>query len=323
MLASIIIPSYGSRLEYLKDTLDSVQNQNLSADEYEIIVVDNSPDGKILTVVEEANQGGRHSVRYARETQMGLLKARHRGAYEAKGQILVYIDDDIKAHPGWLKALMDPFADPDVGCSGGKIVPQWEAEVPSWFSQFKPGHLSILDYGDETKEINYPGFWGCNLAVRRDIFFAVGGSHPEIIDGKPSNIWWMGSGECGLEEKIYDLGFKLIYEPRAWLYHRIPASRLEPKYFYWRLSMEGVAHSYEHIRNMRMRNVKMLYIRIIAEIFLNAFRSVGAFVKSLVKKEQRIRLIAESLHWYHHGKHHLIVLVSNKMRRHVFQDSYL
>jgi hypothetical protein len=219
--------------------------------------------------------------------------------------------------------MIEPFNDPVVACAGGKVLPQWEGKVPSWFSQFKPAHLSILDLGDETKEINYGGLWGCNMAVRRSYFFAVGGSNPEIIGGKASNIWWMGSGECGLEEKLYELGFKLIYEPRAWLYHRIPESRLKPEYFYWRLFMQGVDDSYTYIRDLRMKNKKPLYARIVKEILLNAYRCVRTYIKSLIQKEQKIRLKADALYWYARGQHHLRTLVSKKMRRHVFQDSYL
>lgn len=323
MLASIIVPTYGSRLEYLKDTLISAQNQNLSADEYEIIAVDNSPNARVLPVVEEMNRNGGYHVRYVRETKMGLLDARHAGARHAKGQILVYVDDDIIAPPEWLQALTEPFKDPDVACSGGKVLPQWEAEVPSWFSQFTHGHLSLLDLGNKTIEIKHAGLWGCNMAVRRDYFFAVGGGNPEIIGGDPSFIWLMGSGECGLEDKLHDLGFKLIYEPRAWLYHRIPASRLKPEYFYWRLFMQGVDDSYTYIRDLRLHNKKYLYAYVIKGILFNHLRAGKALIKSLIKRGQRIRLKADALYWYARGQHHARTLLSKKMRQHVFKDSYL
>lgn len=321
--ASIVIPSYGGRLEYLKDTLVAMQEQDYPADQYEIVTVDNSPDGKILALIDEVNRSGKHPVRYVRETKMGLLAARHAGAFASKGDVLVYVDDDVLAPNDWLEHMLDPFKDPIVACAGGKVLAQWEGKVPTWFSQFKPAYLSIMDQGDERKEIKYAGFYGCNMAVRRNYFFAVGGSNPEIIGGKPGNIWWMGSGECGLEDKLMDLGFKMIYEPRAWLYHRIPESRLKPEYFYWRLFMQGVDDSYRYIRNMRVLNDRLLYWKVVKEILLNICRSSKSYIKSLIKRKQRIRLIADGRYWRARAGHHIITLFSKKMRQHIFQDSYL
>ena len=50
--ASIIIPTSGKRLDYLNDTLISVQNQDMPGSEYEIIVVDNGKGEEVIKMVE-------------------------------------------------------------------------------------------------------------------------------------------------------------------------------------------------------------------------------------------------------------------------------
>jgi len=322
MLASIIVPSYGNRLDYLKDTLISVQNQEFSDNDYEIIVVDNSPHLKLSTITDDINQNGGHHVRYIQETRMGLIHARHTGAHQAKGEILVYIDDDILAPKNWLKNLIEQFKDPDIGCCGGKILPKWEAKIPSWYSQFRSGYLSLLDLGDETKELKKPRIWGCNMALRKYLLFALGGFHPDGI-GDRRLIWLRGNGECGLEQKILDIGFKLKYEPRAWLYHRIPEKRLKPEYYYWRLFTQGIDDSYVYLRSMRANRTKYYYLRIFKEIILSFVRSCKALIQSYINKDKSIKLKADSYYWQGKCQHLIRTLLSKKLKQHVFRNSYL
>ena len=87
--------------------------------------------------------------------------------------------------------------------------------------------------------------------------------------------------------------------------------------------MQGVDDSYTYIRDLRMKNKKPFYLRILKEIVLSVFRSVRSYFKALIKKEQSIRLIADGRYWRARAGHHIITLFSKKMRQHVFQDSYL
>ena len=97
---SIIIPTYG-RTRYLKDTLLSISSQSID-EEYEVLVVDNNlkSDRKIYSIVKELNQSADIPIRYVPEPRVGLLYARHRGAKESRGQILVYVDDDVLCPAG-------------------------------------------------------------------------------------------------------------------------------------------------------------------------------------------------------------------------------
>ena len=122
--------------------------------------------------------------------------------------------------------------------------------APPWVAQFDIAYLSLLDFGDQTRELRFPEcVWGCNMAVRREVLYSVGGFNPDGF-GDRRLIWLRGDGECGLQEKISNRELRIIYEPRAWVYHRIPASRVTPQYFYRRLFDDGIMHSYIRIRKM-------------------------------------------------------------------------
>lgn len=319
--ASVIVPTYGERPVYLNDALRSVQGQRLAGAEYEIVVIDNSPTGSAIETVNDVNRDAARPVRYAREPRAGLHNARHAGAREAHGEILVYIDDDVIVDQDWLKAVVSPFRDPQVGCVGGKAVPLWEAALPDWYLQFDAGYLSLLDLGEETKELKWPAcVWGCNMAVRKSVLFSVGGFNPDGV-GNKKRIWLRGDGECGLQEKIYKNGFKTVYEPKAWLQHRIPASRLTIEYFYWRLFTQGVQESYERVR--RNRGQRLLIVRLLAHSAFCFLKAAHKYQGSLRHVNSRVRLRADAWSWYGRGQHQLRTALSTSLRKHVLQESYL
>jgi glycosyltransferase involved in cell wall biosynthesis/predicted O-methyltransferase YrrM len=314
--ASVIIPTY-NRPAYLKDTTQSIQTQDFENEQYEILVVDNGPAAEAKSIVDEVNQNGLHPVQYVREPRVGLHNARHAGAREARGEILVYVDDDVVVHPNWLTAIVSPFADPKVACVGGKVIPKWEVQPPNWWSQVPDSYLSLLDLGEESKELHWPeGAYGCNMAVRRSALYEVGGFNPDGM-GDRQLIWFRGDGETGLHRKIYDAGYKVIYNPQAWLYHCIPASRLTPQYFHWRAFIQGISDSYTHIRQKALGKKKML--RHATGCFLRAIRCC----LTSISDSDRSQIRMNAWYWYGRGQHQLRAIVNHNLYKHILQDTYL
>ena len=67
MRASVIIPTFGQRPEYLRDTVECVQKQKFPASSYEILVIDNSPDSSARAIVDKANRTGASGPLHQRE----------------------------------------------------------------------------------------------------------------------------------------------------------------------------------------------------------------------------------------------------------------
>jgi len=319
MGASVIVPTH-NRAAYLKDAVISVCQQTLAAERYEVIVVDNGSTDEAHEVVELVTD--QYPIaRYIRESSIGLHQARHAGARVAQGEILVYIDDDVIVPAGWLEAMLKPYADPHVACVGGKTLPKWEAEPPAWLDQFGGnggGNLSLLDLGDETLELAWPQtVYGCNMSVRRSVLYEIGGFNPDAI-GDHRLIWLRGDGETGLHRKIYDAGYKVIYEPRAWLYHRVPASRLRTDYFCYRAFIQGISDSYTHMRTYRSS-----VIRLLLHAGRCTLRIACAYAASLGQTNGYIQSRARAWYWYGWAQHQLRLAVSSVLRNHVMQKTYL
>ena len=84
----------------------------------EVLVVDNaSTDDTPALLAALAHDAP--DLRVVQEERLGLSAARNRGLSEAHGDVVAYLDDDAVPRPGWLAALLAPYANPGVGCVGG------------------------------------------------------------------------------------------------------------------------------------------------------------------------------------------------------------
>jgi O-antigen biosynthesis protein len=114
---SIVIPVYGKPLLTFT-CLKSVQ-AHTPAGSYEVIVVDDaSPDA----VADELKCVT--GVQFVRNpANLGFIGTSNRGAELARGDIVVFLNNDTIVTPGWLDALLAVFDDhPDAGLVGAKLI---------------------------------------------------------------------------------------------------------------------------------------------------------------------------------------------------------
>jgi len=100
--ATIIIPTR-NRANYLSSSILSLTKQTYPASHFEIIIVDNGSTDNTKEISKKLiSKYTDNRINYIYEPEPGLLSGRHRGAFEAKGDILIFIDDDIIAYNYWL-----------------------------------------------------------------------------------------------------------------------------------------------------------------------------------------------------------------------------
>jgi glucosyl-dolichyl phosphate glucuronosyltransferase len=241
MKISVIIPTY-NRLANLCQCLGSLQEQSLP--DMEIIVVDNAADPEVERKVAKFNDNARVVARYLAEPALGLHFARHAGAQAAQGDVLVFTDDDATFAPDWLEAYADAFDDhSQMAAAGGPVRPVWEQPPPPWFRQFMDdkscGILSLMEPFEEFRLGPEAFFWGVNMAIRREVLFAVGGFNPEAF----GDIW-LGDGESGLNHKLRERRLPIGYVPRAVVHHHIPPGRMTVEYVCHRLANQEACELY-------------------------------------------------------------------------------
>ena len=104
-----------------------------------------------------------------------ISEQRNLGARHARGEVVVFLDDDAWPRAGWLRALAAAFADPAVLAASGPVFRGDGSLQCRRLAASALGRLVPLDDAEPLPAGMAPSFSGCNLAVRRDALFAVGG----------------------------------------------------------------------------------------------------------------------------------------------------
>jgi GT2 family glycosyltransferase len=109
-----------------------------------------------------------------RAAERHLSKQRNLGALQARGAILVYLDDDAWPRPGWLAALCAAFADDRVVAASGPVY-RGDGSLQCDRLAASPLGRLVPVVGEQLPRGMSPSFSGCNLAIRRRALFACGG----------------------------------------------------------------------------------------------------------------------------------------------------
>lgn len=227
---SIIICTY-NRGDSLGDTLQSICNLHVPQElDLEVLIVDNNSRDNTKQIVERFHDEGNARLRYIFEPRQGLSFARNAGIEAAKGEFILFTDDDVIVDPNWLSELADAFLQHGADCAGGKILPVWPGERPSWLSARNEYALAILDYGDDLRELKIedPPLFGANIAFSRRILQLVGSFNTSL--GRMGGKLYC-SEDTEIYARILQSNAKIIYQPRAIVHHVISANRLQKKYF--------------------------------------------------------------------------------------------
>jgi GT2 family glycosyltransferase len=179
--ASIVIPTR-ARLSYLEVALASIAPQAKDADAELIVIDDAGPSAQARALVES------HGARYEPHPRpLGLNVARNTGVERSTGELVVFVDDDIRVHDGWLAALLAGAREhPDVEVFTGPIRPCLDVRRPRSCGR-EGSPITSLDLGSEEALARYA--WGANMAIRRDALERVGPFDVALEHGGDEQEW--------------------------------------------------------------------------------------------------------------------------------------
>ncbi|RUS42677.1 glycosyltransferase family 2 protein [Cohnella sp. AR92] len=239
MRASVAICTH-NRASDVREALLSLAPQRFG-DSFEVIVVDNGSTDQTAQTVQEFGRTASFPVHYVYEGRLGLSVARNRAIREAKGEFILFLDDDAVASPDWIGGIVSVFdKDPKIGCVGGRIEPAWEGEAPDWLPEENRSLYTILDYSAEVREMRDSAMpYGANVAFRRSIFDSMA-MFREDLGRVGSNL--LSSEESELIERIRGK-YSVYYTPHASVLHKIPRSRMNRKWLLRRIYWQGVSRA--------------------------------------------------------------------------------
>ena len=214
----------------LKRTLHDLQSVIPPRKPWELLIVDNGCTDETPELLRATQwPSDWPEVRIVREDRLGLSHARNRAVAEARGEYVLFFDDDETPDPQWLaahEAAMETYA-PDA--AGGRLEVLFEGERPAWLADELLGFLGKLDHGPAAW-LTLPStpFYGGNFAIRRGLIEDVGGFDTQLgRKGRTNN----GGEDTEFYRRLLAAGRKIRWVPDAAIYHRVEVEKLRRSYF--------------------------------------------------------------------------------------------
>jgi len=204
---SVVIPTY-NRAYFLGDCLDALIHQDISPDEYEIIVVDDgSPDNTREITNQYIQNHPKHHIIYINQANAGPSAARNNGWRHGRGEIIAFIDDDCIASPQWVREISSGYEQPDVAGSCGNVQPVELDNIITQCLTFEKLHQ--VPFLDNYEQIFYP--ITCNASFRKSIL--------ELVNGFDETFPYAGGEDVDLGIRIRKKGFFFIDNRNAIIKH--------------------------------------------------------------------------------------------------------
>jgi glucosyl-dolichyl phosphate glucuronosyltransferase len=229
MRVSVVLCTY-NRASMLETAMECIAGQSPpQSGEWEVVVVDNNSTDRTPAVVGEVSERYPGRFRYVFEGKQGLSHARNAGIREARGEVLVFVDDDVRITPFWLARLTASLDDNSFAGAGGRILPDWACSPPRWLAingRYSLAPFAIFDLGGTAGTLNEPPM-GANMAYRKSMFGRYGYFRTDL--GR-SGSGMLSNEDTEFGRRLLKAGERLHYEPSAVVYHPVSAERLHKRY---------------------------------------------------------------------------------------------
>src|SRR5207237_833267 len=139
-------------------------------------------------------------------------RARNLGIQAARGEIIIFLDDDVIPEPGLIDGHLLPYDDPTIGGVAGRIIDQGKAPR----AHVDPRALDPEDgwrytHFDHTTRMEVAHAPTCNVSFRRSVLLQIGGFDPgfRLALREDSDLCF----------RVRQAGYRIVFEPSAALVH--------------------------------------------------------------------------------------------------------
>ena len=226
------------RYDWLNEAIESLMQQNIAPESFELLVMDTSPDPDVAHVT--AINQNRLAIIWRNQSSATLSQARNVAAQLCRAPIIAFMDDDALAEPDWVSNLLDIFSRlPDLAAVGGRVDPIWECAMPAWMPDNLLDHFSILNLGSGERELaSHEWLCGTNIAFRTESLLSVSGFR-EDLGRRPGTL--LSNEELAVCRRLSDSGNAVYYSAKVRVRHRVPASRCTQEWMRNRIAWQALS----------------------------------------------------------------------------------
>jgi GT2 family glycosyltransferase len=225
---SVVIVSW-CRPDHVRSCLEHLAK--VTPPPHEVVVVDASPDDRTAAVVRDF-PGVRHVAFPGGAGHM--TTSRNVGLLRVSGDILAFIDDDVNVRPGWLRGLLESFADPSIRAVAGRTcngLPDEEFNGADAIGRLLPrGELTANFAADPGAVVEVDHGIGANMSFRREVLAQLGGFRDDFAGTALRE-------DTDVFLRLRALGYRAVFSPQAVVDHvgapHVRGRRFDFRYTFW------------------------------------------------------------------------------------------
>lgn len=176
LFISVVTPSF-NRADELEHLLQSLSLQTIDHSSFESIISDDGSTDGTEVLVKSWQKKANFKIKYIKQENKGPGPARNHGLEKSTGDLILFIDSDCEAHPGWIKTIVEEYHkhkfDSCGGPDGGKrdFTILQKAIDYSMTSFFTTG--GMRGHSEKMLAKFYPRTH--NMGITRELYQALGG----------------------------------------------------------------------------------------------------------------------------------------------------
>jgi len=207
LILSVIICTY-NRAHLLEQTLEALVNQTVPKEDYEVIIINDGSNDATKEVVDVYKT--RMALKYFYQDNTGPAGARNQGIHLSAGEIIIFLDDDLKPTPRFIKEHLKShrqFPDPRIGILGHiEWAPNLTITPLMDFIAGEGGLLLSYNQMPEDSYLNYQYFWVGASSCKRKFL---------LDHGLFNQAFKFGIEDTELGFRLSKHGFRMVYKEKA------------------------------------------------------------------------------------------------------------
>lgn len=258
---TVIICTY-NRGDLLSETIPTIFKQNVSKDNYIVIIVNNNSTDNTSEIlngfVKQYN-----SLTVIDELQQGLSFARNIGYKNCETNWIIYLDDDAKVPINFIEKSLQIIDSKDYDCFGGVYFPWYKYGKPKWFKDI---YVSTADYFKNNRSHKLQYASGGIIAIKKSIL--------DKYDGFSTKLGMSGDNvaygeETFLQRQMEQDGYKIGIVPEWSMEHIVNEYKLKPSWFIEHGYATGRDAILTYNENITSKRIVKYAIYLFRDIFKN------------------------------------------------------
>lgn len=201
---SVVVPTL-NRADLLASTIDRIESQTISKDQYEVLVIDNGSSDHTGAVLEQKSKVY-PNLRVFSQLKRGAAATRNVGIRNARGDTVLFVDDDILAEPVLIESHLGYHRRLDRAAIIGTIVTPWH-DCGDPFLRYLRDRRIFNPYSIACGPMDFSYYHTGNVSTSRRLLQEVGGFNEEF------HMYGMEDIELGY--RLEKIGCQMVHSPEA------------------------------------------------------------------------------------------------------------